>query len=119
MKIAAVMVLAAGTSLIGLSAAQAQPAGSYRQSCREIEQRGPRLIATCRRIGGGWSETSIDLRSCGGSVSNSNGQLVCDGGGRRGGGRDDDGYGRRDRDRDYGRGDGRRGGYEEEYRRRY
>jgi hypothetical protein len=54
------------------------PDGSWSESCRRYEMRGPVLVALCRAIGGGWYRTRIDVRNCrSGSVANANGNLVC------------------------------------------
>jgi len=63
--------------LIGIGGASAAPAGSYRQSCHHIRERGPILSAECRRVDGRWNRTSLDLRRCAGPVSNENGNLTC------------------------------------------
>lgn len=51
--------------------------GSFSRSCFDIEQNGPYLSATCRRIGGGSTRSRIDLRSCR-NVGNSDGRLICE-----------------------------------------
>ena len=110
-RLAGLTLAALAMSLIGAPQASAQPAGAYRQSCRDVEQSGPRLRAMCRDLSGRYVPSSLDVRDCA-SVGNANGQLVCD---ARGGARreryeaDDDGYGRRER--------GRRSSPEDEYRR--
>lgn len=59
------------------------PAGSYAQSCRDIQTRGPGLWAVCQNIDGGWEETSLDaVDRCVGDIVNDNGHLECT---RRGG----------------------------------
>ena len=60
--------------------ASAQPGGSYAESCRRIEQRGPILHALCEDVNGRFRPTSIDLGQCGGPIANTNGQLTCGGG---------------------------------------
>ena len=97
----------AGLAMMAVGALSAAPAsaqvgGSYRATCRDVEQRGPYLSALCRDVRGNYVQTQLDTRGCGGGVSNSNGRLTCGGGG--GGG-----YGRRDRDED--RYEGRRRSY--------
>lgn len=90
----------------GGGVALAQPSGSYLATCTRVDQRGPFLQALCRDRFGGLIQSRLDLRGCGGDVTNDNGRLVCGGGG---GGR---GFGRRDDDdrrgREFGRGDERR-----------
>ncbi|MGA0593509.1 CVNH domain-containing protein [Enterovirga sp. CN4-39] len=51
--------------------------GSFAQSCRDIQQDGPYLSATCRMRGGGWRPSRIDTRSCR-SIGNNNGRLACE-----------------------------------------
>ena len=51
--------------------------GGFSRSCFDIEQNGPYLSATCRRIGGGSSRSRIDVRSCR-SIGNNDGRLVCE-----------------------------------------
>ena len=77
--------------------ASAQPGGSYMESCRRIEQRGPILSALCRDVDGNYRSSSIDVGDCRGGIANTNGRLTCNGGGgrRRFDDRDD-----RDRGRD-------------------
>ena len=55
----------------------AQAGGSFVQSCREIEQEGAYLSASCRMRGGGYNRSRIDTRSCR-SIGNSNGRLTCE-----------------------------------------
>ena len=64
---------------VGATPAQAQmPGGSYLQSCNNIQARGDRVVATCRRSDGSWQRTAInDVHSCNGGIANANGQLVC------------------------------------------
>lgn len=92
----------------GSLTALAQPSGSYQASCSRIDQRGPFLQAICRDRFGGLVQSRLDLRGCGGDISNNNGRLTCGagGGGGRGFGRGDDDDDRRRRD--FGRGDDRR-----------
>jgi hypothetical protein len=78
---AAIMAVlcAQGTS----SQAQAGlPYGSYRQTCQNIRLDGNMLKARCQKIDGGWRNTSLDYRGCGGQVINDNGNLRCGQGGR-------------------------------------
>jgi hypothetical protein len=62
------------------AAVQAQPGGSYQQTCRDIRSNGDRLVASCQRADGGWNDTSLDYRNCRGDVINDNGNLRCGGG---------------------------------------
>ena len=64
-----------------------QPWGTYRDSCRNINYNGSRLSAQCQMENGGWRDTSIDYRNCGGGqVINDNGNLRCGTGSGRPGG---------------------------------
>src|SRR4051794_29609212 len=78
--------IAAAAMLLPLAAVPAAaqiPAGSYLQSCRDVQVRGDRLIAICRTREGGWNQTSIgDIGQCAAGLVNSDGRLVC---GTRGG----------------------------------
>jgi hypothetical protein len=95
---------------------QAQPGGSYRQTCRDVSVNGSTLRATCQDQGGNWRNTELrDFDRCGGEIQNLNGNLSCSGGNGPGPGgnygdrrddhrdadrRDHDHDGDRDRDRD-------------------
>ena len=91
---------------------QAQPGGSYRQTCRDVSVNGSTLRATCQDQGGNWRNTELrDFDRCGGEIQNLNGNLSCSGGNGYGQGgnygdrrdgdrRDRDHDGDRDRDRD-------------------
>lgn len=55
------------------------PGGSWRQSCRGQDMRGPVVFAQCQGIGGRWRDTRIDVRDCrSGRLANLDGRLVCD-----------------------------------------
>ena len=73
--------LFAGAAILALSLAtpaSAAPAGSYQQSCRNIEQHyGRTLTAECRTRDGSWNETRLDSSDCSGDIANMNGRLVC------------------------------------------
>jgi len=58
---------------------QTAPAGSYAQSCRNIIVERRVLSAECRTANGGWSNSTLDLRTCrqGANIANLNGQLSC------------------------------------------
>jgi len=61
----------------GPAAAQ-MPGGSYLQSCRDVQLRGDRLVATCRSEHGHWNRTALgNIGRCAGGISNSDGRLVC------------------------------------------
>jgi len=75
--------LAGAIVLAGLSvspSAQAQPPGSYRESCRDIWIRGSTLNAVCRTVRGGERPTALNIARCVGDIGNNNGHLVCNGG---------------------------------------
>lgn len=54
-----------------------QASGSFVQSCREIDQDGAYLSASCRMRGGGYQRSRIDVRSCPRGIANNNGRLSC------------------------------------------
>jgi hypothetical protein len=54
------------------------PAGSYQQSCRNVQSSGGVLTATCPAANGNLITSSIDPRQCRGmDIANRNGRLVC------------------------------------------
>jgi len=54
------------------------PAGSYQQSCNNIQARGSMVTATCPSANGARITSSIDARQCRGmDIANRNGRLVC------------------------------------------
>jgi len=57
------------------------PGGNWRLSCRNPRLYGNVLYAQCRNQIGAWQDTSLDLRQCGGDVSNWRGRLTCAQGG--------------------------------------
>lgn len=61
------------------------PQGGYQQTCQNIRMNGDRLEARCQKRDGGWRDTSMDYRTCGGTVINDDGNLRCGGGGWQGG----------------------------------
>ena len=75
------LYLISGAALLALSLAtpaSAAPAGSYQQTCRNIEQhRGQTLTAECRTRDGSWVDTRLDTSDCSGDIANMNGRLVC------------------------------------------
>jgi hypothetical protein len=82
-KVYAFSLCAAAVVVAATSSVEAAPRGSYLETCRRVDQRGPILTAICLNRFGEWARTSLDLRSCGYSdIANRNGRLVC-GGGRR------------------------------------
>jgi len=65
--------------------AQAQPNGSYRQSCRNVSVAGQYrpdalLTAQCQTKKGSWRESSLYYKNCRGDIYNDNGALRCQGG---------------------------------------
>jgi hypothetical protein len=77
----------AGAAFVGLaflsSAAAADPWGLSR-TCPRVNMNGPYVSADCYNAFGGVTRSSINAASCGyGGVANSNGRLVCSGGGGR------------------------------------
>jgi hypothetical protein len=99
-----VAALALGLGGVAITC-QAQPGGSYRQTCRDVSVRGSTLRATCQDQGGNWRNTELrDFDRCGGEIQNLNGNLTCSGGNNGNyGDRRDGNYGDRDRDRDHDR----------------
>jgi hypothetical protein len=99
------LLLSACGLALGLSSAgaSAQVYGSFTQSCTQIEVQGPYVRALCRTRGQ-YVPTRIDTRTCRrGGLANLRGQLVCEGGERRGYDRwEDDGPPQRRPDYDYG-----------------
>ena len=90
-----VAALALGLGGVAITC-QAQPGGSYRQTCRDVSVRGDTLRATCQDQGGNWRNTELrDYDRCRGEIQNLNGNLSCTGGNGPGN------YGDRDHDRDY------------------
>ncbi len=73
--------LLAGATLLALTIAlpaSAAPTGSYRQSCRDIQQHNDRtLSAECQTRDGDWVHTELRYSNCDGDIANSNGRLVC------------------------------------------
>jgi hypothetical protein len=65
--------------------AQAQPNGSYLQTCRNVSVAGryrpdALLTAQCQTKKGYWRESSLYYKSCRGDIYNDNGALRCQGG---------------------------------------
>lgn len=113
----ALAALAGAAMLLPLAAAPASaqvPGGSYTRTCRDIDMRGDRVVATCRTEEGRWNRTAIDgVGQCAGGLANADGRLVCGtGGGGWNVGRARGGHDRREYDRDYG---GRRDRYQDGY----
>jgi hypothetical protein len=77
MRLFAAMALA-GTSFS--ASAQAQPPGSYQESCGDIRMQGSTLTAMCRTVDGRGRPTALNIARCVGDIGNNNGRLVCSGG---------------------------------------
>ncbi len=70
------------------------PAGSYKDTCRNVHMDGDNLVAECRTRDGDWHRTSLDnYRQCRGDISNDDGRLRCQRGDEGRGGRGDEGQG--------------------------
>jgi hypothetical protein len=54
------------------------PAGSYTQTCRNVQVQGDQLIAECQDMQGNWIQTTLPSISACNGISNINGQLKCD-----------------------------------------
>ncbi len=96
MRISPWLVAASFAVALAAPAAQAQPAGSYQASCRNIQVSGggdPQISASCKDMRGAWQYTSLRYRDCVGEIGNNNGQLVCNGGRPGSGGPDGGGPG--------------------------
>lgn len=93
----ATLTLAAGAALLsgsadaqfsgrpddGWGASRGMPGGSWRESCRFPNMRGPMLVAQCRTSYGRWAEARINPEQCrGGRLANDEGRLVCEMSGR-------------------------------------
>ncbi len=53
------------------------PAGSYKDSCKELSVIGEFLMARCQNDREGWSNTKINFTFCEGDIRNENGVLKC------------------------------------------
>jgi hypothetical protein len=88
MRLFAISIMAAAVVVGMMSAAEpvrAQPAGSYLETCRDVEVRGKKrpnalLIAECQTRRGHWIESSLYYKQCRGDIYNDNGRLMCQGG---------------------------------------
>jgi hypothetical protein len=88
----------AGAVALTTIPAQAQPGGSYLETCRYVRTFGNTVSAMCRRMDGSWERTEVS--GCRGPIANTNGHLTC--GGREGYGSSyGPGYDRDRYDRDY------------------
>ncbi|MBI1213998.1 MAG: hypothetical protein GC190_21255 [Alphaproteobacteria bacterium] len=62
-----------------------RPRGSYQETCHRIRVDDGDLSAYCRMRSGDWRQTDLEnVRDCRGDISNDNGRLARDRGGRRG-----------------------------------
>lgn len=88
MRSVALFILIGVTLIVGSSTiawAQAQPNGSYLQTCRNISVAGryrpdALLTADCQTKKGSWRESSLYYKNCRGDIYNDNGTLRCQGG---------------------------------------
>jgi hypothetical protein len=87
-SIASTVVFAAAfAGILSMGApAQAQPNGSYLQTCRNVRVLGeggvaPLLTAQCQTSRGTWTQSNLFYRRCRGDIFNENGNLRCEGGG--------------------------------------
>ncbi len=75
------LTLFATAALIAMTLAtpaSAAPSGSYRQSCRDIDELYDQtLSAECRTRGGYWRHSELDTSDCDGDIANIDGRLVC------------------------------------------
>lgn len=51
--------------------------GTYQDTCTDTHWEGSVLYARCQKQDGGWRNSSIDSRNCGGQILNLNGRLAC------------------------------------------
>jgi hypothetical protein len=76
MAIAAPIALMMFSGLV--TAAHAQPHGSYLHSCTDVHMRRGALVAVCRQRGGRMRRTVLpEVRRCIGDIGNQDGMLVC------------------------------------------
>lgn len=76
----ALLVAMAGSALLPVSEAQAQPSGSYQNSCNNIVDDGagsPSIMASCKRKNGSYKNTSLAYKICQGDIWNDDGTLRC------------------------------------------
>ncbi len=53
------------------------PAGTYKNSCKNIKLDGNKLKAKCRKENGVWNNTKINYKQCASDIYNENGELRC------------------------------------------
>jgi len=74
--LALTMVL--GSTGTASAATMDDPAGSFRETCKNVRMRGDRLFARCKNTYNQWQDTSLDdAYRCAGDITNVNGRLVC------------------------------------------
>src|SRR5262245_17545539 len=81
-KLFVLIGIAVGAVAAAAPAEAAAPAGSYQQSCRQINVTGAKrpdalLTAECKNKKGQWRTTSLYYKACRGDIYNSNGTLGC------------------------------------------
>src|SRR5262249_53852363 len=81
-KILFLIGIAVGAVVAAAPAKAAAPAGSYQQSCREINVVGPKrpdalLTAECKNKNGQWRSARLYYKKCPGDIYNSNGTRSC------------------------------------------
>lgn len=111
----ALAALACAPLALAAPAARAQPAGSYRATCRDIQSSSGRLTATCGSMRGNLRTSTLDVTRCQGDIGNNDGVLACAGATAsnvRDAGRNDDRGGGSDRGGSYDRGGYDRGNYD-------
>jgi hypothetical protein len=82
-KVAALAGAALFLSLAGTPAQAQVRGGSYLRTCTDVRGAGDSIFAACRREDGSWRRTALrDADSCRGDISNQNGHLACNRGGR-------------------------------------
>ena len=74
-----VVILSRPTAAAAAAIDDGYPAGSYQQTCRDINMRGDDLRARCMDTGGHYRSAFLDAADrCWGDISNNNGRLVCE-----------------------------------------
>jgi hypothetical protein len=69
--------LRCGPTGYGVNWQAGTPFGDYQQTCQDIRRDGSMLEARCQKRDGGWRNTSLDTRNCGGQIINDDGHLRC------------------------------------------
>lgn len=86
MRMMRVVVAMVAGLVMASTSAEAQPRGSYQQSCGNIQFDGVELSAVCADGAGRPRNSRIAVQACRGDIANNDGRLTCSGGGRGGGG---------------------------------